>query len=40
MWGVWALLQHEISDIKFDYLDYAKKRFQRYYEDKQQLFDL
>ncbi|KAJ2782725.1 hypothetical protein H4R18_002099 [Coemansia javaensis] len=36
-WGVWALVQAAISDIDFDYLDYARLRFAKYFEDKAQL---
>ncbi|KAJ1953357.1 hypothetical protein GGI12_006030 [Dipsacomyces acuminosporus] len=33
-WGVWALLQASVSDIDFDYMGYAKHRFDRYYKVK------
>ncbi|KAJ2709376.1 hypothetical protein H4R19_004285 [Coemansia spiralis] len=33
-WGLWALVQAAISDIDFDYLDYARLRFDKYFEDK------
>ncbi|KAJ1731275.1 hypothetical protein LPJ61_002615 [Coemansia biformis] len=36
-WGVWALVQAAISDIDFDYLDYACQRFDKYFDDKAQL---
>jgi ethanolamine kinase len=29
-WTVWALVQASVSDIDFDYLDYAKLRFSEY----------
>jgi ethanolamine kinase len=30
-WSIWALIQAEISDIDFDYLNYAHSRLQEYY---------
>ncbi|KAJ1966512.1 hypothetical protein GGI12_000010 [Dipsacomyces acuminosporus] len=36
-WGVWALVQASISDIDFDYMDYAKLRFDQYYKVKAEL---
>lgn len=29
-WGLWALIQAGVSDIRFDYMGYAIKRFSRY----------
>ncbi|CAK7897912.1 hypothetical protein CAAN1_04S02102 [[Candida] anglica] len=31
-WGVWAVIQSEISNIDFDYADYSKLRFQEYWD--------
>lgn len=36
-WGVWALVQASISDIDFDYMDYARLRFDQYYKVKEKL---
>ncbi|KAJ1958795.1 hypothetical protein EC988_000067 [Linderina pennispora] len=36
-WGVWGLVQASISDIDFDYMEYAKMRFDEYYRIKAQL---
>ncbi|KAJ2705543.1 hypothetical protein FB645_002332 [Coemansia sp. IMI 203386] len=36
-WGVWGLVQASISDIDFDYMDYARMRFDEYYKNKAQL---
>lgn len=33
-WGLWALIQAMISDIDFDYMDYAVLRFNEYYKRK------
>ncbi|KAI7830052.1 kinase-like domain-containing protein [Kickxella alabastrina] len=33
-WGIWALVQADISDIDFDYMDYARLRFEQYYRVK------
>ncbi|OLY84792.1 putative ethanolamine kinase A [Smittium mucronatum] len=35
-WGLWALIQSTLSDLEFDYLSYAKLRFDRYYSVKQE----
>ncbi|KAF0979106.1 hypothetical protein FDP41_002176 [Naegleria fowleri] len=32
-WGVWAINQAKFSDIDFDYLSYAKGRFEWYFEE-------
>lgn len=29
-WGIWSAMQSQISDIDFDYSEYAKKRFQEF----------
>lgn len=29
-WGLWALIQADVSDIAFDYVGYAVRRFSRY----------
>lgn len=39
-WGLWALIQASVSDIQFDYMGYAVKRFTRYRETKQTWLDL
>ena len=36
-WGIWALIQHEISQIDFDYKRYAELRFSEYYGWKEEL---
>ncbi|KAI9501318.1 hypothetical protein GGI25_004101 [Coemansia spiralis] len=38
-WGVWALVQAAISDIDFDYMEYAKMRFDQYYKVKAQILN-
>ncbi|KAJ2887370.1 hypothetical protein FB639_001373 [Coemansia asiatica] len=38
-WGVWGLVQASISDIDFDYMDYARMRFEEYYKNKAQLLN-
>ncbi|KAL3702428.1 hypothetical protein R1sor_020450 [Riccia sorocarpa] len=30
-WGLWGLISTQTSDIDFDYLEYARQRFQQYY---------
>lgn len=29
-WGIWALIQAKVSDINFDYMNYAVLRFNEY----------
>ncbi|KAJ2481917.1 hypothetical protein IWW56_001410 [Coemansia sp. RSA 2131] len=36
-WGVWGLVQASISEIDFDYMEYARMRFDQYFKVKQQL---
>lgn len=36
-WAVWALVQAQISNINFGYLDYAMARFEAYYSHKKDL---
>ena len=38
-WGMWALVQSQISDIKFGYLDYSMVRFEHYFIHKQELLE-
>ncbi|KAJ2824189.1 hypothetical protein IWW50_003447 [Coemansia erecta] len=38
-WGVWGLVQASISEIDFDYMNYARMRFDEYNRVKQQLFE-
>ncbi|KAJ2662548.1 hypothetical protein IWW48_001790 [Coemansia sp. RSA 1200] len=38
-WGIWALIQASISDIDFDYMEYAKMRFEEYYKNKSRLLN-
>ncbi|KAM8778965.1 choline/ethanolamine kinase [Rhynchonycteris naso] len=36
-WGLWSILQASMSTIEFGYLEYAKSRFQLYFQQKEQL---
>ncbi|CAG4964819.1 unnamed protein product [Parnassius apollo] len=38
MWGVWSLVQYELSEIDFDFGKYAEIRLKRYYEQKDKIF--
>jgi len=38
MWTVWSLVQSKVSDIEFDYLQYAKQRMEGYHYFKQRYF--
>ena len=37
-WGVWALVQAKISDIDFDYMEYAAIRLREYHSQKAKFF--
>ncbi|KAG0003330.1 hypothetical protein BGZ65_001806 [Modicella reniformis] len=39
-WGVWALVQAQLSDIDFDYMPYAVLRFNEYYRRRDEFFEL
>ncbi|KAF9425825.1 hypothetical protein BGZ76_003056 [Entomortierella beljakovae] len=39
-WGVWALVQAQLSDIDFDYMPYAVLRFNEYYRRRDEFFAL
>ena len=36
-WGTWALIQAALSSIDFNYCDYGRLRFKRYFEIKKKL---
>ncbi|XP_059060129.1 ethanolamine kinase [Achroia grisella] len=38
LWGIWSLVQFELSDIDFDFGKYAEIRLTRYYELKDKIF--
>jgi len=33
-WALWSIIQHDNSEIKFDFLEYAAIRMQGYHEQK------
>ena len=37
LWGIWALMQADISDIDFDYTTYAHQRLTEYFRLKDAL---
>ncbi|KAK9764191.1 hypothetical protein K7432_008508 [Basidiobolus ranarum] len=39
-WGLWALVQAQLSDIDFDYMSYAVLRFNEYYRKKEEFLAL
>ncbi|CAG8560293.1 1434_t:CDS:2 [Funneliformis mosseae] len=39
-WGLWALVQAQLSDIDFDYMEYAVLRFKEYYKRKDEFLSL
>ena len=38
-WGMWALIQAALSTIDFNYCDYGRQRFKRYFELKKKLLE-
>ncbi|KAL2898122.1 putative choline kinase 2 [Bienertia sinuspersici] len=36
-WGIWGIISHHVNGIDFDYLEYGKQRFQRYWQTKPEL---
>ena len=38
MWGLWALIQSRLSQLDFDYVNYAKLRLDCYYKLRPILF--
>ncbi|UJR20447.1 hypothetical protein I4U23_023576 [Adineta vaga] len=39
MWGLWALVQAKVSNLDFDYVNYANKRLDRYRKLRKLLFE-
>ncbi|CAI2182652.1 11047_t:CDS:10 [Funneliformis geosporum] len=39
-WGLWAMIQAQLSDIDFDYMEYAVLRFNEYYKRKNEFLSL
>jgi ethanolamine kinase len=39
MWGLWALVQSRLSQLDFDYVNYAKLRLDSYYKLRTILFE-
>ena len=37
-WGLWAMIQSMVSDIDFNYMEYAVLRFNEYYKRRDQVF--
>eukprot|EP00252_Welwitschia_mirabilis_P024663 TRINITY_DN7386_c0_g1_i11.p2 TRINITY_DN7386_c0_g1~~TRINITY_DN7386_c0_g1_i11.p2 ORF type:complete len:128 (+),score=10.88 TRINITY_DN7386_c0_g1_i11:1544-1927(+) len=29
-WGLWGIISHHVNNIDFDYMEYARQRFQQY----------
>lgn len=36
-WGLWSILQNDMSNIQFGFMDYAESRFQGYFRQKESL---
>lgn len=39
-WGLWAMIQAMISDIDFNYMEYAVLRFNEYHKRKDQVLSM
>jgi len=39
-WGSWSLVQASISKIDFDFITYARQRFDEYYKRKDEFLSL
>ena len=37
MWGIWSLVQAQVSKLEFDFVAYAQIRFDQYYKKKKEL---
>lgn len=37
LWGIWGILQQLRSTIEFDYIEYARKRFEEYFKHKKRI---
>ncbi|MQL96842.1 hypothetical protein Taro_029529 [Colocasia esculenta] len=38
-WGLWGIISDHVNDIDFDYMEYARQRFQQYWLRKPMLFE-
>ncbi len=38
-WGLWSVVQSQMSNINFGYLDYALARFEHYFIQKKELLE-
>lgn len=36
-WGLWGIISEHVNDIDFDYMEYARQRFQQYWKTKPKL---
>ncbi|KAL5707186.1 hypothetical protein ACHQM5_025267 [Ranunculus cassubicifolius] len=39
LWGLWGIISEKVNEIDFDYMEYARQRFQQYWATKQKLLD-
>ncbi|CAA0810855.1 Probable choline kinase 1 [Striga hermonthica] len=39
-WGLWALISAYVNHIEFDYLEYARQRFEQYWSKKKEILNL
>ncbi|KAJ6803109.1 putative choline kinase 2 [Iris pallida] len=37
-WGLWGIISEHVNDIDFDYMEYARQRFQQYWQRKSETF--
>jgi len=34
VWGLWGIISDHVNDIDFDYKEYARQRFEQYWQKK------
>lgn len=39
LWALWGLISDHVNDIDFDYIEYARQRFQAYWSKKREVLD-
>ncbi|PIA47854.1 hypothetical protein AQUCO_01400445v1 [Aquilegia coerulea] len=39
LWGLWGIISEKVNEIDFDYMEYARQRFQQYWSSKATLLD-
>nr|POF12012.1 putative choline kinase 2 [Quercus suber] len=40
VWGLWGIISEHVNEIDFDYMEYARQRFQQYWLRKPELLEM